>query len=415
MIRVVLKLHQVVVCIVLVAIMLVLDKIDTKGLQTGATYYVAITGNDSNPGTLARPFRTIPRGLSVLLPGDTLLVRAGTYTQELEPHNFSSGISWNESVTLKAYPGEKVILKPNAGAMRVMTFDNTSSYIIVDGFIMDASNISLDAVKMQYEPSQAGAPNHIRIINCEIMNAPAMGILTGANADYLEFINNNIHDNGKVDHKAHGIYILGHFNLIEGNRLYRNANHGMQCDSGPCENNTVRRNLAYSNGAYFDLGRGIGFYRGKNNLIYNNIAWDNPDGGIKVYGNTDSKIFNNTLYHNTSNGIWVDDYNENVVVRNNIIYQTVSGTDIIDTGEDTVKDHNLTGVDPLFVNAAAQDFHLKPGSPAIAAGVALPDVPTDFDGKPRPLGDAYDLGAYEWETMSPTSTQTATPLSSDGE
>jgi len=42
-----------------------------------ATYYVA--PGDDITGTLAQPFRTLGQGVSVLRPGDTLYVRAGTY------------------------------------------------------------------------------------------------------------------------------------------------------------------------------------------------------------------------------------------------------------------------------------------------------------------------------------------------
>jgi hypothetical protein len=406
--NVALKLRLLVILVLMLAMVFILDRIGANGLQAGTTYYVALTGNDANPGTLAKPFRTIPQGLSVLLPGDTLLVRAGTYTQELFYYNFPSGTSWSAPVTLKAYPGESVILKPGSGADRIMTFRNGSQYIIVDGFILDAINVASDAVKMQYEPTLPGSPNHIRLINCEIKNAISQGILTGTNSDYLEFINLNVHDNG-INRFDHGIYILGHFNLIEGGRYYHNASHGIQCDSGPCENNIVRGVLAYNNGVHDPDGRGIGFYGGKNNLFYNNITWDNPDGGIKVWGNDNAKIYNNTIYHNTDYGIWVDQGSTNTIVRNNIVYQTGNGVDIGDDGSGTIQDHNLTNVDPLFVNAAAHDFHLKAGSPAIDAGVALSDVPSDISGKVRPVGAAYDLGAYEYGNVVPTPTTTPSP------
>jgi hypothetical protein len=59
---------------------------------------------------------------------------------------------------------------------------------------------------------------------------------------------------------------------------------------------------------------------------------------------------------------------------------------------------NITG-DPQFVDAANNNFHLKPTSPAIDKGpVTLPaGAPaTDFDGKPRLKGAASDMGAFEY-------------------
>jgi hypothetical protein len=51
----------------------------------------------------------------------------------------------------------------------------------------------------------------------------------------------------------------------------------------------------------------------------------------------------------------------------------------------------------LFVNASTDDYHLKAGSPAINVGTPLNDVTDDLDGNPRPIGPAYDAGAYEYQ------------------
>ena len=44
------------------------------------TLHVSTQGSDSNPGTAARPFRTITEAYSQADPGTTILVEPGTYT-----------------------------------------------------------------------------------------------------------------------------------------------------------------------------------------------------------------------------------------------------------------------------------------------------------------------------------------------
>jgi Protein of unknown function (DUF1565) len=48
------------------------------------TYHVATSGSDSNPGTRANPFRTIQKGVDVARAGDTILVHAGAYPQQVQ-------------------------------------------------------------------------------------------------------------------------------------------------------------------------------------------------------------------------------------------------------------------------------------------------------------------------------------------
>lgn len=52
--------------------------------------------------------------------------------------------------------------------------------------------------------------------------------------------------------------------------------------------------------------------------------------------------------------------------------------------------------DPLLIDVAAHDFHLKPTSPAIDAAAATSlGVTVDYDGVARPQGTAPDIGAFE--------------------
>ena len=47
------------------------------------------------------------------------------------------------------------------------------------------------------------------------------------------------------------------------------------------------------------------------------------------------------------------------------------------------------------MNFAGKDFHLSPLSPALDIGTAMEAPARDLEGTPRPLGKAFDVGAYE--------------------
>lgn len=64
---------------------------------------------------------------------------------------------------------------------------------------------------------------------------------------------------------------------------------------------------------------------------------------------------------------------------------------------------------PAFVDVVGGDVRPLPGSPTIDGGVADPlNGPTDPDGRPRTLGSAPDIGAFEY-APPPTPTPTPTP------
>jgi hypothetical protein len=59
---------------------------------------------------------------------------------------------------------------------------------------------------------------------------------------------------------------------------------------------------------------------------------------------------------------------------------------------------NTIVMDPMLVDPATGDFHLRAGSPAIDAAKPIAMEPTeDLDGTPRPQGAARDIGAIEYK------------------
>jgi len=72
-------------------------------------YHVAMTGNDSNDGTSARPFKTIAAAANVAMPGDMITIHAGVYREQIIPPR--GGNSDNERIIYQAVTGEKVEIK----------------------------------------------------------------------------------------------------------------------------------------------------------------------------------------------------------------------------------------------------------------------------------------------------------------
>src|SRR5687767_3088590 len=64
-----------------------------------ADYYVATTGNDSNPGTMTQPFATLQRAHTAVSAGDTVFIRGGTYSIVGVGASTSAGISLTKSGT----------------------------------------------------------------------------------------------------------------------------------------------------------------------------------------------------------------------------------------------------------------------------------------------------------------------------
>jgi len=72
-----------------------------------ADFYVAPAGSNANPGTKEKPFATIQAGVNQLQPGDTLLVRAGTYRETIV---FPRSGTAEKPIAIKPFNGEQVVV-----------------------------------------------------------------------------------------------------------------------------------------------------------------------------------------------------------------------------------------------------------------------------------------------------------------
>ncbi|MFN3650882.1 MAG: right-handed parallel beta-helix repeat-containing protein [Armatimonadota bacterium] len=377
------------------AVFVLLAVLWIPGRAAAADYHLAPTGDDANAGTGSAPFRTLKKGISVLKPGDTLHVKNGTYPGVVEYGAFRSGTSWEKPVRVVAEPGHRPVIVPPADGEACLYFVDTR-YFVLDGFVLDsAPNGQGVAITWGTGFPQA---HHIELRNCEIKNSKGQGIGTGG--DGCRFINLDVHHNGLGSpdpQLLHGIYLTGDDCLIEGGSYHDNAGHGIHVYTGKPphpDRNVVRSVRAFGN----RQGPGIGVYWGTGNRIYNNLVWSN-DGGIRSNG-VDSLVAHNTVYKNSRYGIYVD--NRGSTIRNNIAYlnQDEDLHNDESKGANTVS-HNLVGQDPKLVDAAADNFRLQRESPAIDAGVSVPQVKRDIEGTARPQGAAADVGAFEYRAAPP--------------
>jgi hypothetical protein len=388
------------------------QKSSSQGGKQAKQYYVSLTGSDANPGTIKEPFKTLAKGCRVLRPGETLTVREGTYSEALI-NCIPGGASWEMPITIAAHQGEVVTLSPPSGSNVVLLASSARKYIVLSGMVLDGSNVKRDAVKITWG-TRTGTSHHIRLQNCEIKNAPQNGVLitgqTGAVlSNYNEILDCKIHGNGHganpLDNSHyHGIYQECNHAIIQGNDIYDNGGYGVHIYTSPgvngtdCGHNKISANRIHDNATAGSTGSaGIGLLVGDGNCALNNLVWNNSVGIQVDYGASNTLVANNTVYKNNAGSAGIDIANSGkaraTIVRNNISYLNTR-SNYRDRGTATVQDHNLFGVNPLFVDAP-KNFHLRRGSPAIDSAVQLKEVDVDADGVARPRGRACDIGAYE--------------------
>jgi parallel beta helix pectate lyase-like protein len=385
----------------------------TAQLVDAATYYTAKTGNDANPGTAAAPFLTVNKGVRGLRPGDTLLIKSGTYAEALR-NTIPGGTSWSAPVTVAAYPGHTVTLRPNAGTDIILLFAKASQHhITVDGLILDGTNISVSGIIIESGTDPAKTAHHIRIKNTEVKNTPETGIGVRKLSQFNEFINLRVHRTG-LSGTGHGFYIHSSNNVIEHSRIYDNSKCGTQFFdlTGGVNHNTLRYNQVYNNGLGPDGSQacrvGVWIGAGTGTLAYNNLIWKNRGHGIMIGGGAaNAQVYNNTTSGNGAYGLYINLGALSAVVKNNIVYGN-SRAGIYKGVSIATLTNNLTS-NPMFVDAAQANFKLQASSPAINAGVTLSAVPDDYVRVSRPRGTHYDIGAYEY-TGSTSSALLIPPL-----
>jgi len=227
-----------------------------------------------------------------------------------------------------------------------------------------------------YYVSYVGS-TYIKIINCDIahnyVHDDGGGICFQTTRDIVEVTNCFIHNNESWDNLSDiaggGVRVLktlGVFdfknNTVCMNNLITPAKKAYDFDYSPLIlfDSTAKRDV---NAVYYGDGIAIKVLSGSSNLdgFYNNIVFFN--------GETN----NDNLYSNVSPTLYYSDIGPSITP---LTYSNGCFND-----------------DPLF----SENYRLLQISPCKDAGYELSDYPLDdLDGKSRPIGDYYDMGAFEY-------------------
>lgn len=378
-------------------------------------YVVPSGGRPNGSGTIEDPLDTLGHAIEQGLPGDTIVLRGGIH----EAGNIwytGQGGRPGEFLTIDRYQNERTVV---VGRRLVVE----SQYIRIQN--IEFKNFVI-TVRHQ-ERNHWRYSHHIEILNNKFSTSGVAvyfccndGIIQGNTFDPAYYAIYLMHGNGNIlrgnDIRNTSMYSVHIYDEDKYNStgeprpkitnllVENNVIDGSQSRSGivisggdyskpPIEINGVliRNNVIMNNATGGIILKGDGWI--KNIEIYNNTIYGNPRGGIRIHQDKQAQnisIMNNILSNNGLSHLYSNGNVRDLVVRKNLYWAPAS----VGSG---VNDSSPVMGNPRFTNPALRDFHLAMGSAAIGKGESLGQVTTDKDGKQRPVGSAYDIGAYEHE------------------
>lgn len=452
--------------------------------------FVSANGDDTTgTGTLENPYKTIKKALDTVVAGQTIYVRAGTYTENVQ---FAKSGTEDNYITLRNYPLESVVLDCTGKSVEAVVDFNYQSYIKLIGLepcnLTQSSNAIFGILARGKESHLVIANNNIHNINAKSAeNGQANGIkifgldsttpcshiliqnnhihdcvcgwsealTVTANSEYVDVINNTIHDTGNI-----GIDIAGNFGdcsnaeldharnvFVSKNTVY-NCNSvnascaGLYCDGA--SNVIFHANKSYNNQVGLELGSeempSSEDYCPHNILAINNLVYNNSVRQVGLGGNSDSagktfdvKLWNNTIIHPASaedvcmainhgdgfdltnniiidQGTWnmfvnsdLDDtYVQNVTFKNNALY-SANGAGIgnymkigsTSYSTETFQNANFTInniIEEIILN---EDYTLPDSSNLIGAGYFVEEMANYDDLAGNEIKQPVSIGCYQ--------------------
>jgi len=291
--------------------------------QANSSFYVATTGDDSNPGTQAAPWRTIQHAADTARAGSTVYVRGGIYEEMVSVT--ASGDASDGFITFRSYPDETAVLDAArftpSGRSAVLTIQN-KSYVRIMG--LEIRNLRT-------------AEHHLVPLGISIVGA----------GSHIELLRNNVHhieqtfdgrDAPGRGGNGFGIAVYGTDAktpisdlIIEGNEVHhlKTGSSESLVVNGNVTNFRVTDNIVHDNNNIgIDV---IGFERtapdpavdqARDGIVNRNLVYNITSRGNPAYGDDES-----------SDGIYVDG-GTRILIEQNIIHDVDFGIELASEHKD---------------------------------------------------------------------------------
>jgi parallel beta-helix repeat protein len=285
-------------------------------------------GSNSASGTVAKPYLTLEKLASSLRSGQTGCLRAGVYQRDVE---IKKGGTASAPITLTSFPGERATVLG-----RLYVNDRANNVVL--------QQLDLDGYNRARLPSPTVNGDNVVFRDNDVTNRHTSICFVLGSREYgrargTVIERNRIHNCGQLPptNHHHGIYVEASDGArITDNWIYDNADRGVQLFPD-AQGTYVARNVIDGNG---------------HGIVFSRVSSDNR---------VENNIFSNPMVRYN-----VEDFEltgRNNLARRNCVWSTrhPGNPGGIQPGIKLPVVENIV-TDPGYVNRAAKDFRLRPGS-----------------------------------------------------